>query len=56
MTEELKKQKEYFDELAVVVKMINRLSDRKKIVKVKKMLSGYEDRFEQLTDLIIQNQ
>ena len=56
MTEELKKQKEYFDELSVVVKMINRISDRKENVKVTKMPSGYEERLEQLTNLIIKQQ
>jgi len=47
MTEELKKQKEYFDELSDVVKMMDRLRDRLSFLKYKK-------RFKELTDLIIQ--
>ena len=46
MTEELKKQKEYFNELSDVVKMMDRVRDRLSFLK-------YEKRFKELTDLII---
>jgi len=47
MTEELKKQKRYFDELSEVVKMMDRSRGRISFLK-------YEKRFKELTDLIIQ--